>query len=294
MAGKTMLLAKLLLLLALIFGLMVVSKGHAEIYKWIDEKGNVQYGDCPPPSCDSKEVQISPPPSGQSIKETKDRFERLQEYKNELRAGRKEETKRAEKSAPNIFSEVDCFASIADAWGGKIHDTREEVQRRPLADAEIRRLIKFFQALEGSWRGHMEEINCVQPDANPPYEIYHYGFRLDAQWKADKLFEIEADLEGEERDADLRRQFLWLLLSRDGLRFMRATVDVLPELDKPRYDVEIYTTGNNSLTFFLHQGGVVRRTSVISLRKAGRGFTIKEFFYVQGMLAGKRLWAIEK
>lgn len=140
----------------------------------------------------------------------------------------------------------------------------------------------------------MADINCLRRDATPPIETYHYDFRLDARWKADKLFGIEADLEGEESDADLRRQFLWILLSRDGVRFWSAMIDIVPELDKPRYDVEIHKIENDSVTFFSRHGGAVRRTNVISFRKGGRGFSIKEFVYVQGELAGKRLWTIEK
>ena len=37
------------MLVAIAWALLVASPVDAEIYKWVDEKGNVHYGDCPPP-----------------------------------------------------------------------------------------------------------------------------------------------------------------------------------------------------------------------------------------------------
>jgi hypothetical protein len=36
---------------------------HAEVYKWVDEKGRVQYGETPPVGTDATKMNV-PPPSG--------------------------------------------------------------------------------------------------------------------------------------------------------------------------------------------------------------------------------------
>ncbi|MCU7843872.1 MAG: DUF4124 domain-containing protein [Candidatus Thiodiazotropha sp. (ex Monitilora ramsayi)] len=289
-----MFLVKIPILLALVLGLSVASTGFAEVYKWIDDEGNVHFGDCPPASCESETLQIEPPPSDHAVKEAQDRFKRLKDYRKKLQESRKEETKRAEKPEVRIPPDVECFTLLTDAWGGKIPDTREAVQRRPLSGTELRQIKRLFHALKGRWRGNLEDTSCIRPDATPPTKTYYYEFRLRAHWKADQPLEIEADLEGVEAKADLRRQFFWILLSNDGLRFRKAAIDILPELDRPRYDVEILAIGDNSIRFYLRRGGALRRTNVFSFHKVGRGFIISEFFYVQGALAGKRQWTIER
>lgn len=277
----------------LLIGIFFISTGNAEIYKWVDDKGNVHYGDCPPASCESEEVQIAPTPSDQAIKEAQDRFKHLQEQRKKMQESRKEDAKRTKKPAVSYQTDAKCFTSLEDAWEGKIPDNREKVQRNTLKNAELRRLTKLFQSLEGHWRGNIEDITCVRPDATPPTKTYHYDFSLDAQWESDQLFKIEADLEGTETRAAYR-QFYWLFLSQEGLRFRKATTDISFKIDQPGNDVEILKIGNNSIKFFWRRGGPVRRTNVFSLRKAGRSFNISEFFYVQGMLAGKRFWTIER
>ena len=279
--------------LALIFGIIVTVTVNAEIYKWIDDKGNVHYGDCPPDSCDSKEIKIDSPPSEQTIHETQDRIKRIQEYQKKLREDHKENEKQAAKPLGSTVIELECFTSLDDSWGGKIQDSREQVQSRSIADVELGRLRKFFNTLNGSWKGSMVATECVKPNATPPLKIYHYDMHLDTRWKSDQIFEIDADFEGEESDATLKRQFFWFLLSRDGLRFRRAMSEIVPDLDKKKYDVEVLTVRNDALTFHFQRGGTLRRVNVFVLQKKERGFTIREYYFVQGTLAGKRSWDIE-
>jgi hypothetical protein len=152
----------------------------------------------------------------------------------------------------------------------------------------------LFDALEGRWSGRIEDITCHSPGAEPPSKTHDYKFSLDARWQAKQRFWIEADLEGVRDTRAVLRQFFWFLLSTDGLRFRTATTDMSFELDKPGNDVEILEMGNNFLTFYWRRGGTLRRTNVFSINKIGRSFTISEYFYVQGVLAGKRLWKLDK
>jgi hypothetical protein len=268
--------------------------GLAEVFKWVDEKGNVHFADSPPASSPSEKVDIAPARTHQSAEEARERFERLQEYQQQLRESRKDETRLGAKPVISSPPDVKCFTSLADAWAGKVSDTREAVQRSALSKSELRQMESMFQALEGHWHGEMVDINCLRPEAKPPTESDHYNFRLKAQWEADQLFEIGADLEPQEKEGSLRRQFFWILLSLDGLRFRKSTEDLSFELDKPRYDVEIMKSGKNAITFFVRRGGTQRRMNVFSFHKAGKSFTIREFFFVQGVLAGKRLWSTER
>lgn len=66
---------RIILLLALM--LFPVGTTLAQIYKWVDEDGNVHYGDCPPPECKSKQIETAPGPSEEDIQRSRERTERL-------------------------------------------------------------------------------------------------------------------------------------------------------------------------------------------------------------------------
>jgi hypothetical protein len=280
--------------LVLLSGLFFVQTGFAEIYKWVDEEGNVHFGDCPPSSCASEEVRIAPTPPNQTKEETQERFKRLKAYQEKLGKNRKKDLNRTGKSEASPPPDAECFSSLTEAWNGKLPDIHEEIKPSPLSKAELQRLESLFRALKGRWRGNMVDTQCINPAATPAVKSYHYSFRLDARWEADRLFKLEADLEADDSEGDLRRQFFWILLRRDGLRFRKTRADLPSGLDRPRFDVEILRSGQSAIVFFLRRGGALRRTNVFSLHRLAQGFTISEFYYVQGALAGKRLWTIER
>ena len=64
------------MLFAIALTLLISTPAGAEIYKWVDEKGNVHYGDCPPPECASSEVSVTPTPSAEAVAELAGRCKR--------------------------------------------------------------------------------------------------------------------------------------------------------------------------------------------------------------------------
>lgn len=67
------------ILLWMLAGLLFAAPGHAQIYRWVDEHGNVHYGDCPPPECEGVEVPPAPGPSPEEAERARERLERLRE-----------------------------------------------------------------------------------------------------------------------------------------------------------------------------------------------------------------------
>jgi hypothetical protein len=285
--------------IVIVFALGLVSgpTGSAEIYKWTDEKGNVHFGDTPPADSQPETMEAEPMPSDQAVQEAKDRVQRLQEYEEKSREsgkqGRQSEDRGpTERAAAGLPADAGCFASLEDTWGGRIADTRQHVSRKPLSDNELRRLRSLFRALEGRPGGTLEEMTCVGPDAEPSIITHRFKIDLYAQWQSNEVFEIESNLVGGQQTRAVLREFYHFLLSGDGLRFRKRRDDNWFNLDEPGNDVETLTVRNDSLTFFWRQGGRVRRANVFSLQKTGSGFTISEFFYVQGLLSGTRVWEI--
>lgn len=281
------------------FSLLITSLSGAEVYKWVDDKGKVHYGDCPPPDCASKEVPVVPAPTAEAVEAAKERLRRLQESEKRSRkipeeAAPSTETTRATTPAGKGLREIECFTPLAKAWGGGIADSREGPTRKPLTDAALHQTRALFGALQGSWTGTIVETNCIAADATPATETNNFDVRLEGRWEHEPIFRLEAKLHGRET-RDVMRQFYWFAPGRDGLRAYAAPTDLSVEIDIPGNDVEIIEVRGGELAFFWRHGrGGVREASVFSLRRAGQGFKISEFFFLQGTCSGKRIWTIRR
>ena len=137
----------------------------------------------------------------------------------------------------------------------------------------------------------MKEIECLKPGANPSTTTGRFAIRLDGQWKSQEIFKLEAHLEAIESPAG-GREFFWFLLSPDGLRFRWVATDTAVTFT-PGDDVEVLAVEPHASSFYQQRGGRSPRTSVFSLRKAGRGIVFSELYYYFGRLALKRTWAVE-
>lgn len=297
-----MCISKVVVVLFSACSLALVTTGSAEVYKWVDEGGNVHYGDCPPSDCKYEEIHVAPTPSDETVKATQERMRQIEEYNKKLRESRQDQAseKRTEhvRRLENRFpTDTSCFTPLWMGWDDRITDTLEGFSRTPLTKIELQQLRSLFNALEGRRSGTMEETVCIMPDATPPMESYRYKLRLDAHWHSKDVFRLEANFKGID-DRNTLRKFYWFLLDRQGLRFRASKTDVSFELDEPANDVGILSVEKGLLTFFLHHRvlgehqATVRRAAVFSLQRSRRGFNINELSYVQGSLAKKREWMI--
>jgi hypothetical protein len=81
--------------LIFVFGLALLASfalAESEIYKWIDEEGNVHYSDCPPPpSCDAEAIQAEPEPDPVEVRKAQERLDQMLMEQEESRAEREQE-----------------------------------------------------------------------------------------------------------------------------------------------------------------------------------------------------------
>jgi len=285
-------------ILLFVAGLLFVPVGIGEIYRWVDDQGNVHYGDCPPADCGAVPIRSHTRPSQKAVNEAQETARRLQDYQRQLSQDRKRdatETKPPVTPGPSIDvpADIPCFAVLAESWGERIPDARGNIHRRPLEKAEHGWLKGLLRSMEGRRDGVIRETVCVRPDASPPSKVWNYDVDWHGEWRSDRVFRVRAEQRGlETRSVDV--SFYSYLLSDDGLRFRKTGTDTYSQLDKPGNDAEVVELTDRGLTFFWRRDSNVRRTNVISLRSAGRRVEVSEFFYVQGMLTGKRHWTINR
>ena len=85
------LLVKLLLLLGLAMAAFSAS-ADSEIYKWVDEEGNVRYSDCPPPpSCDAETIQAPQEPNPTDVRRAQERLNEMLEEQHVSKDEREQE-----------------------------------------------------------------------------------------------------------------------------------------------------------------------------------------------------------
>ena len=73
----------------------------SDIYKWVDDEGNVHYGDSPPENVAAERVQIESRPAGETgpsgsklLEEAEERYQRLKQDREARAAAREEEEQR--------------------------------------------------------------------------------------------------------------------------------------------------------------------------------------------------------
>jgi len=264
-----------------------------EIYKWVDDKGGIHYGDCPPAECGSVPVEIAPPPSDAAVRDAEERLERLRSQEKPSREGHATHERGASREgiAPAAGArpaDVGCLTSLAQGWSGRIADAPEPVTARALTAAERSQLIALLRAMAGRWEGRSDDVRCAGDVAAPSSEVAVGRSRAHAWWEKDGLFRIEVDLLWDSGRSD--QWFYWFDLEGDRLRFWRAQTDFSNESDLQRFDVEIVSVGSDGVTFFQRYDQGLRRTRVISLTHAGRDFRLGEYFYLEGQLVGRQSW----
>lgn len=138
-----------LLLFALLFGFVI--DAHAQVYKWIDQDGNIQYTDQPPPSGaarDEQKINIkSPPPpvdNKASASETLD--DKMQAFKERRDSEQKAEVKRQAEAVENnkrcvsaqgqlkIFRESPRL-TFPDEQGGIVY-ADDDMREKKIAEAQ--------------------------------------------------------------------------------------------------------------------------------------------------------------
>ena len=144
----------------LILGLLaIVTSTNAGIYKWVDENGNVQVGDRPPPEVEaSDEVEISnqgdatdgagsvPVDRKEARKRLLDQYKREREEKKEAAAKKKKEKKERQakcKYAQNRLTEY--------MEHGSLYERMPNQQRKYLSDQERDAVIARARADVKKW-----------------------------------------------------------------------------------------------------------------------------------------------
>jgi hypothetical protein len=137
--------------------LVAATNTSSGIYKWVDENGNVQYGDRPPTDVEtSNEVKIHTqndiPDSGQGVDRKQARDRLLEQYKRE-REEKKEaaEKERQEKKKRQVRCNYARDRLTRYLEHGRLYEPMDNQERRFLSDQERDELIAKTRAEVKQW-----------------------------------------------------------------------------------------------------------------------------------------------
>jgi aspartate-semialdehyde dehydrogenase len=91
-------------LIALLFFLFLPGAVIAELYKWVDDAGNVHYGDTPPSKIQSEKMKPAPAADEKEAQRLKQRTDKILQQQNEAEVSRTKEKQALKKGESEKMS----------------------------------------------------------------------------------------------------------------------------------------------------------------------------------------------
>jgi len=132
---------------------------NPEIYRWVDQEGNVHYSDCPPePTCDTEVIEDQPGPTKEEIAEAQARIDEIVEEAEQMRIARERlertrEIKRAQALRIAAQRRQDCLIAKRNLFALRENRAIFELdeQARPVylsgeeRESEIEKMLKLIK-----------------------------------------------------------------------------------------------------------------------------------------------------
>lgn len=287
--------------LALLF-LLAAGVALGEVYKWVDETGQVQFGDTPPPGSDAQPVQMHKVPTPEEVGRAKQRFdERLGQARKRVLGpqapGADAPAAAVAGSSARSPQDAPCFAPLADFVLSPAGAAFAPITPTLLSAAQRATLLALMRSVEGHWEGRIEDVTCL---GNPPAGEQR-SVTLDiedaaASWNpVDALLVVDSQVSGEEQES--QRLFIKFRVA-DALYF--NTVESAGQIDLTGNKVELLSLEDDRVEFVLKNrapgGGTSRplRTEVRHWEVSGSSVMFTELYFRNELLSGSRRWLLTK
>lgn len=285
------------LFVRLILLFLLTGAAHADLHKWVDESGQVNYGDCPPADCTSQTVDIPNPPSQEEVDRARERLERHQEIIQKLRTSRQDAspviTPAPQKLIPR---ELPCFDPLENILIGSAGELFTPIIPTILTNKQRRDLSQLFHKLDSHWRKGKASITiCGQMPKHLVTVKKHEDddTRIEVNTNTTKN-RLSMKLEWFDSKEAIRGADFISLLAGDRLYF--STKPHFQNIAKPGNSVQILHLDKKSMLFLIKPR--IRRGFpypqlrylVVSDNKG----TLTELYYARNKLVERRNWLFAK
>ena len=293
----------LVALLLLLVGVLAV----ADTYKWIDDSGEVHYGDSPPPNVSTQRVFIPEGPSEEDI-------ERQQRQINELLDKYKEDRLLAPRIKPpqttqyqvSFPDDVACFSPLSDFVQGPSADYYTPISPSTL-DKKTQTTLKNLLAsikTRGTWRGALIELECwgqsLERNSFPIGKYKSTEVEMSTNWdKPKSLLTLDFEI-------PYGHNLVYRLAVDDFLYFneIRASnitvrddnkVELLSHQDNSgAFLIKRYIANRHHHRFHFNHHGTRLRGDIRYIEVSDRNLKLVELYYYDGVLASSRTWLLSR
>jgi hypothetical protein len=280
--------------MALLSMLPVAVLQATEVYKWLDDKGQVNYGPEPPPKGESERLELETGPSGVEVAPTEETLGSI------TAPDSVEVTDKPVEQGPvsAVIEQVPaCHSDVSAALDPSTTDIAGSAPESRALNAEEQRLaIALLRSVLGRWDVEVTEVQCRDGESALDRTERRYQGRLEVTWHYRDPWQLDAQLE----TVDVHQvsdEVLWLNVEDGGLFSGTQTTT---EFSRERSRVVPLTVGKDRLSWgrwFRQATGSRRsgaRTELRTLALVGDTFTLVELLYVQDRLASFRHWIPRK
>ena len=286
-------------------GLFCTSQLDAEIYKWVDEKGVIHYGNSLPAdsgnvkivsreyeyphdeAADQKRVKADQKAIDALTEEIKAEEQQASvEKEKELEEEQKKSTE-AKQKQPSL-SASECLSPSYSIQQGR--DVNEAIIPRDLMEGEYQELQKLFQSLDGDWEGNALVLVCEGTQDKVRKVVDEYSVKSEGKMPSTGQFVLKTTLHSQEKN-ETHLENLQLYLDPKKLA---------SEPNSPVADIELISVSSDELAY-VEKGqkrsgseASLMRETVDTIKKTGEAsFSLERILYLNGRLITINTWHLE-
>jgi uncharacterized protein DUF4124 len=284
-----------------LFLLLVIFCGasHAQVYKWVDENGKVNFGDSPPEGVSAQAVDMPDGPSEQEVEKAQQELqETLDARQQSESADRNSQSPVAELVGSRSVPEFACYTPIEDVLRGPTRAAYTPVEPTAVTQAQKNKARGVLALAKGAWRGSAVELNCSGQIDAPRSDVLHFTVTSTGTWKPQESLLVLSHAASGSRNRVSETRNSYIAVS-DALYFFEAPGDagatIQRTLAQRGNQAEGLYLDDVSLAFMINRRSFnVWRTELRLLVVEGRKLTYTELYFHQNLLTGSRVWSVSR
>ena len=275
-------------------GLFFTSQLDAEIYKWVDEKGEIHYGNILPADSGnvkivSREYQHDEAADQKRVKADQKIIDTLtEEIKTEEQQASVEKQKKLEEEQKKLeeakqkqpsLSASECFSPSYSIQQGR--GVNEAIITRDLMEGEYQDLQELFQSLEGNWEGNALVLVCEESQDKVRKVVDKYSVKSEGKLHSTGQFDLKTTLHSQEKKGK----------HHENLRFYLDPKKLTLEPNISVADIELISVSSGELAYVekrqnrIGSGALLMRETSTTIKKTGEAsFSLKRILYFNGRL----------
>jgi len=272
----------------------------AEVYQWVDEDGNVHFGDSPPDNADAQTVDLPPGPSDQQVEQAQQRLQDALDARESDSAPAEVEGVDQAIAQPKArrLPEFACYTPIAEVLRGPTAAAYVPVTPTEVTDAQRKEARNILSRAAGRWRGTSVELLCSGHIDSARSEQLDFSVDSTGTWRDSQgLLILENRARGSRRRVDETRvsfievgDALYHFAAKGGgSQSINRTVAQRGNATRGLYLDDI------SLAFMSRPRNFnIVRTEIRHLKVSGNKMEYTELFFHNNLLTGSRVWTLSR